>query len=374
MEHKSNFPHFEVKIKTMEGKQLELFTPILDDTEGEVLSFRYEITSYGADYPVDSLVKRLKKGSIFVPPFQRRFVWNKEEASKFIESLLLGLPVPGIFMSQEKEEKKLLIVDGQQRLLTLKYFYDKLFKDGTVFKLVNVQKDLEGKTYDDLDVPDQNRLDDSIIHSTVIKQDEPDDGDSSIYQIFERINSGGRPLSPQEIRACIYYGRYNELLSNLAVANKDWRNVIGGNHNDRLKEEELILRYFSLLLEMTNYKKPMKGFLNNCMANNRDLEKYPEKELLSLFEPTILFINSALGSKAFRVQRGIHSAVFDSVMIATTIRLKSGAINSVSNYVETYNKLLSNTLYKKYYTSGTSDENSVEKRIEIATKKFSTIK
>lgn len=77
----------------------------------------------------------------------------------------------------------MLIVDGQQRLLTLKYFYDKVFKDGTEFKLLAVQKDLEGKTYDDLSPSDQNRLDDSIIHSIIIKQEEPDGGDSSIYQI-----------------------------------------------------------------------------------------------------------------------------------------------------------------------------------------------
>ena len=103
----------------MNSGQLDLFTPIIDETENEVLTFRYEITSYGADYPVDSLVRRLKNKTIFVPPFQRRFVWNKFESSKFIESLLLGLPVPGIFLSKEPEMNKLLIVDGQQRLLSL---------------------------------------------------------------------------------------------------------------------------------------------------------------------------------------------------------------------------------------------------------------
>lgn len=357
----------------MSGTQLDLFTKIIDETDKEVLSFRYEITSYGADYPVDSLINRLRKHSIFVPPFQRRYVWNKEEASKFIESLLLGLPVPGIFLSQEKEDKRLLIVDGQQRLLTLKYFYDKLFKDTSEFRLVGVQQDLEGKTYDDLEVADRNRLDDSIIHSTIIKQDEPDDGDSSIYQIFERINSGGRPLSPQEIRACIYHGEYNELLVDFASKNKNWRSIIGGSHNDRLKEEELILRYFSLLLEPHVYKKPMKEFLNKQMATNRNFEKYSEKELKALFEPTVDFINSSLGERAFRVQRGIHSAVFDAIMIATTRRLKAGPIKSIDGYLRSYEKLLENRNFKKYSTSGTSDENSVAKRIVIATKEISAV-
>ena len=357
----------------METSQLDLFTEIISDTEHEVIPFRYEMTSYGADYPVDSLVKRLRNGNIFVPPFQRRYVWNKFEASKFIESLLLGLPIPGIFLSKESENNKLLIVDGQQRLLTLLYFYDKKFKDGSDFRLVEVQEDLEGKNYDNLSPADKNRLDDSIIHATIIKQNEPDDNDSSIYQVFERINSGGRPLSSQEIRACIFYGKYNELLVNLATKNASWRSIIGGEHNERLKEEELILRYFSLLLNLHAYKKPMKEFLNVSMANNRDLNVHSEETLRSCFQPTVDFISEALGNKAFRVQRGVHSAVFDAVMVATTKKLTSGGIASVEEYVKAYEELLKDSQFKKYYTSGTTDENTIDHRIQIATQKIAAL-
>src|SRR5687767_14799498 len=94
-----------------------------DDSE-EVLPFRYAITSYGADYPVDGLVKRVGDGDITVPTFQRGFVWNFRQASRFIESLLLGLPVPGIFLSKEPDTQKLLVIDGNQRLHTLRFFYD----------------------------------------------------------------------------------------------------------------------------------------------------------------------------------------------------------------------------------------------------------
>ncbi len=357
----------------METSQLDLFTEIISDTEHEVIPFRYEMTSYGADYPVDSLVKRLRNGNIFVPPFQRRYVWNKSEASKFIESLLLGLPIPGIFLSKENENNKLLIVDGQQRLLTLLYFYDKQFKDGSEFKLLEVQADLEGKDYDSLSPADKNRLDDSIIHATIIKQNEPDDDDSSIYQVFERINSGGRPLSSQEIRACIFYGKHNELLVNLATTDSSWRNIIRGEHNERLKEEELILRYFSLLLNFHVYKKPMKEFLNVSMAKNRDLEIHSEETLRGYFQPTVNFISDALGDKAFRMQRGVHSAVFDAVMIATTKKLTAGGISSVNKYVKAYNGLLDDNQFKKYCMSGTTDENTIEQRIQIATQKIAAL-
>ncbi|GAA4327738.1 DUF262 domain-containing protein [Pontixanthobacter gangjinensis] len=355
------------------NNQLDLFTNIIDDTEEEVLTFRYEISNYGADYPVDSLVKRLRSEAIFVPPFQRRYVWNKFEASKFIESLLLGLPVPGVFLSKEPVSNKLLIVDGQQRLLSLMFFYDKKFKDGSEFKLVGVQQDLEGKTYDDLNPSDQHRLDDSIIHSTIIKQEVPDDDESSIYQIFERINSGGRPLSPQEIRACIYYGKYNELLVDLAMNNEVWRKLIGGEHNDRLKEEELILRYFSLLFHRSIYQKPMKEFLNKHMALNRNLNIHSAKNLKKVFNNTISYVYEALGKNAFRLQRGVHSAIFDSVMIGVTERIIKKGEPDIDKFKKAYEELIENKEFKKSYTSATSDENSVEIRINLAVEKFMSL-
>lgn len=94
------------------------------DENDEVIPFKYAITSYGADYPVDSLVQRVVSGDIVVPKFQRGYVWSLREASRFVESLLLGLPVPSIFLSKEKDSQQLLVIDGQQRLLTLRYFYE----------------------------------------------------------------------------------------------------------------------------------------------------------------------------------------------------------------------------------------------------------
>ncbi len=97
-----------------------------EEAEEEV-PFKYAITSYGADYPVDGLVKRLIARDIFIPPFQRGYVWTLTQASRFVESLLLGLPVPGIFLSRDIENQKLMVIDGQQRLRTLQYFYEGIF-------------------------------------------------------------------------------------------------------------------------------------------------------------------------------------------------------------------------------------------------------
>src|SRR3954454_89039 len=99
------------------------------EAEDEELPFVYSITSYGADYPVDGLVKRLESGDIAVPDFQRQFIWPRARIDRFIESLLLGLPVPGIFLAREPETNKLLVIDGQQRLRTLAAFYKGILRD-----------------------------------------------------------------------------------------------------------------------------------------------------------------------------------------------------------------------------------------------------
>src|ERR1700733_7155091 len=145
---------------------------------------KFSINSYGADYTVDSLVKRMSAGAFKIPDFQRRFVWTLKHSSKFIESLLMGLPVPGIFLYKEAETNEHLVIDGQQRLLTLQMFYYGIYDEKT-FRLVGVREPWAGKTYKDLDTADVLKLDDSIVHATIFKQDSPKDVLDSIYFVFE---------------------------------------------------------------------------------------------------------------------------------------------------------------------------------------------
>ncbi len=103
---------------------------VLDDTESDtsVAVEQYAISSFGIDFDVEGLVRRLRKDDIYVPPFQRNFIWSQRESSQFIESLLLGLPVPGVFLAKDRQSQKLMIIDGQQRLKSLQYFYDGYFR------------------------------------------------------------------------------------------------------------------------------------------------------------------------------------------------------------------------------------------------------
>src|SRR6266446_6766164 len=246
-------------VSEIEGEQIEDAAE-REDEEGPALPIAYAISSYGADYPVDSLVRRIRQGDIFIPAFQRHFVWKLPQASRFIESLLLGLPVPGLFLSREDETNKLLVIDGQQRLETLRRYYDGEFA-GRPFRLVNVQHPFEGKGYADLVEEDRRKLDDSIIHLTVVKQESPADDKSSIYHIFERLNTGGTPLTPQQIRNALFHQRpltgFLERMNGLP----EWRSLIG-SVSPPAKDLELILRFLALYLYHDRYAPPMKGFLN----------------------------------------------------------------------------------------------------------------
>jgi hypothetical protein len=343
---------------------------IIDESESEITDYRYSITSYGADFLVDGVVQRISDDVIFVPPFQRNFVWDINRASKFIESLILGLPVPGIFLSKESSTQKLLIIDGQQRLLSLYAFITGTFKN-KVFKLQGVQKDLEGKTFNDLNQSDKIRLKDSIIHATIIKQDEPDDNESSIFLIYERLNTGGKLLNAQEIRASIYYGDFNEYLNEL-VKYSGWRNIFG-KPNDRMKEQELLLRFFALYYGYKSYQKPLKTFLNSFMAKNRDLKKYSTEKLGNVFTTTIDFINDTLGNKAFRMSRGINVAVFDSIMIGVALRLSKGPIKNSKKFISEYHKLLDDNEFSSLTRSSTTDDASIKGRINMSIEKFDSL-
>ena len=352
------------------------------DELNEVLPTTYSITSYGADYPVDGLVKRMTQGDIVVPlfrlepeegqstvGFQREYVWSKPQADHFVESLLLGLPVPGIFLVKESNGKH-LVLDGQQRLRTLESFYGGIFQ-GKEYKLENVQAKWQGLTYKTLHADDRRRLDDSIIHATIVRQDEPTEDQSSIYLIFERLNSGGTFLQPQEIRVALYHGQFASLLSKLND-NEKWR-ALYGKKSPRLKDLELILRFFSLYFYSSKYERPMKDFLNRNMASNRSLAKHDGPKLTALFETTVNTIFDALGPRAFRLKNAINAAVLDSVMVGVAKRLATGPITSSEALKKAYTNLLLVADYRDSTGRATADEESVKTRLRLAEEAFASV-
>jgi hypothetical protein len=377
------------KTKDKARSEEELEEEVVDDLDEavEVIPFTYTITSYGADYPVDGLIKRIAAKDIIVPVFgrqptagspiigfQREYVWPRPKADRFIESLLLGLPVPGIFLVKELSGV-FLVLDGHQRLYTLQAFYEGVIQ-GQEYRLENVQERFVGLRYKDLDAEDRRRIDDSIIHATIVRQDEPSEDQSSIYIVFERLNTGGVNLQPQEIRVALYHGELVRVLKELNE-NPDWRALFGVK-SKRLKDMELILRFFAFYYHASKYRSPMKDFLNRYMATNRSLKRQSEKELSTLFSQTVLTIRKGIGPKAFRPIRAVNAAVVDSLMTGVAKRISDrGPLKSKAQFAQfrrQYERLLNNKNYLGAVETGTSQEANVETRLRLAQETFRGIR
>jgi len=339
----------------------------------EVQPFRYAISSYGADYPVDGLVKRIREAAIYVPKFQREFVWDIKDASRFVESLLLGLPVPSIFLSKEWDTGKLLVVDGQQRLLSLRYFYDDIWRPtGKEFRLKGVQPEFEGRTYSTLRDEDRRQLDDAILHAIVFKQDEPSEDESSVYEVFQRLNTGGKKLTPQEVRSAVHHsGRIRDLLGELNQY-ASWREIYGPE-DSRMRDQELILRFLALLREGENYQTPMVTFLNAYMGRNKELSDKDAAAMSESFRGAIDLVYQSAGNRAFRPVRALNAAVFDSVMVGTARRLEMGPVSDILAFTNAYGLLLNDHDFLDACGTGTASVERVRTRLDLAKTTFASV-
>jgi Protein of unknown function DUF262 len=350
--------------------------PVLDEADHDrlIVPVQFDISSFGADYDAEGLVKRLARGDILIPAFQRNYVWSLREASRFVESLLLGLPVPAVFLAREPENNKLLVIDGQQRLKTLQFFYEGYFNPSPtarvrkVFHLTDVQEPFLGRTYEQLEEKDRIRLNDSLIHAIIVKQESPVGDDTSIFHIFERLNSEGRKLTQQEIRSAVCHGPLIDLLGELN-AHPNWRTIFG-ERNNRQKDEELILRFIALYADRYRYIRPMAEFLTKFATRNRAPTPAQLEVWAAAFRRTIDVIHQAKGRKSFRPERSLNAAVFDAVSVGLATRLSVVETTNNEKVAAAYDRLLQEEDFIASVERATSDASNVTARIEKAVQAF----
>lgn len=330
------------------------------------------ISFYGADYPIDALHQRLhpitegSAGDIEIPDFQRGYVWRKSQADRFIESLLLGLPVPGIFLSQDPETKRLQIIDGVQRLLTIKYFMD-----GSSGKLRNVHSSFDDKSFDDLSAADTREFKDRIIHATIIRPDNAGDR-MMLSHLFDRLNTGGTPAQPHEVRRSLWRGPFNDLIESLNE-NTKWRSIYG-KRSARAKDQEMILRFIALYKNGDNYgeqDRTMKNFLTSFMAKHRNLTEFNAEQIQETFEDVITLVYDTLGQRAFRPAGRLNTATFDAVMVGLSEAHNSSSIPEADEFSQAYEELLQNAEFLTATASHTSHVPNVETRLRLARQAFS---
>lgn len=274
----------------------------MDDSQQELSLSpeKREIVSQPTDDRVISLHGDRNRGRLIIQPdFQRHYVWDRQKATSLIESALLGIPLPVIYLAEEENGKK-SVIDGQQRLTSFFSFIDGRFPDGKEFKLAKMQifPELKGKTYAELDTMYQTRIEDCPIRTITFRKG----SDSELkFNVFERLNTGAVALNDQELRNCVYRGKYNTLLKELA-ADPDFKFILGIEGQERrMLDVELVLR-FSAFLNMTylHYKSPIKSFLNEEMRERRNLSDEKAEEIKNAFKSSVSLIKSLLGEKAFR--------------------------------------------------------------------------
>ena len=321
-----------------------------------------------ADPTLELLAAQISRHDIIIPFYQRRFVWTIEQSSKLVESFLMGLPVPQVFL-YVNSESQLEVIDGQQRLLSVKYFFDGYFGEPDrsgrrqIFKLKNLaqRSEYNEKTFSELSSRDQRRLRNSTLRTINIRQLHPEGENESVFHIFERLNTGGTRLRPQEIRNAVYRGRIIDTLKDLNNT-PEWQHILGLKRPDRYQKDiELILRLFGLFQRWQRYEKPMLSFLNKTMDTNRKFESPIARRFKKRFVEATKLIDKSL-SKPFRPKTVVNSAVLDSVMIAI---LENGKITE-SMLKRNYKLLLADAEFRKNISGATTDTNVVQARIEIA--------
>ena len=281
---------------------------VVDNTEAESdggefdLAGKYEIYTNIGDPEVRGLYDKYQRGKLNVQPdFQRQFVWDNAKCSQLIESALLDIPLPAVYLSEEADGTQ-SVIDGQQRLTAFFSFIEGKFPGdkGKEFKLssLKVFKDCNGLMYRELSEKYQDKIKDCKVRSIVFTAK----SDSDLkFEIFERLNSGSVKLNDQELRNCIYRGPYNKLLRELSENDKYTKIMGYAEPHKRMIDIEYVLR-FAAFYHMTylNYSSPIKKFLNTEMEERREISDQKAQDLRVAFKNAIDLVYSVFGKSAFR--------------------------------------------------------------------------
>lgn len=359
---------------------------------------KYDITASPNDFNFRTMVDFIESGVFRIPVFQRNYVWDIRRASKLIESIILGLPIPQIFL-YEKGSNEFLVIDGQQRMMTIYFFAkmrfpkpgkrnelkeifgregripsgvfdsDKFFLDFRLKlpSLVSEESNsLNGLSYESLDEY-RNTLDIRTMRCVLIRQNLPQDDDSSMLEIFERLNTGGVNLNSMEIRGSLYRSCFLDMLSRYN-ADARWRKLMGSAEpHTRMKDVEYLLRGFAMLKRGPEYVPSMTRFLDKFA---RDMQKEPPKriELMESLLDSFLEMTSDFPEGTFSTTgRNLNISVFESVFSAACesgFLKRSGQARSVAS--ERIEALKSDVEFSEAVTVRSTHTSKVRTRLQKA--------
>ena len=308
-------------------------------------------------------LRKIDLGKIIIQPeFQRNFIWDSSRKSRFIESVLLNFPLPPIYLNQQ-QDGQLLIIDGLQRTNTLLEFY----KNKSFLSDLSILSRLNNCKFSDLPPEYQANFEEKAFMSYILKPSTPM---KVIYELFDRINTGGTPLNRQEVRNCIYIGKGTKLLKKLAGKDIFSKAIDNGVSSVRLKDQEIILRYiaFRWFDFVKDYNGNLSAYIEECLCQ---LNRFTDKELKKIeidFERVMDWAFKIFGKDAFRIptERGrgmINTAVFETISYFISKHDDDFLQQNKKELYDRYkNVLLKDEKYLKAVISTTSPVSSVETR------------
>ncbi len=327
------------------------------------------LTTQAYDKSVSDIVRMMdEKDLVLDPDYQRNYVWDNKKASKLVESIILNVPIPVIYVSEEKDSSW-SVIDGLQRLNSLKRFFDGRFK----LSGLEILAELNKCDFKSLPAKASRLLKNGLLRIVMVTADS---NDEIKYDIFMRLNTGAVHLNEQELRNCLYRGELNKFLQEEAK-NPRWLAMLGLNEpHKRMADRELLLRFLTLSVnwdkergEINGYKGNMKSYMNSFM------KKYQhDKEAINRFkticDETIDKVFEVYGDDAFRRLNEdgsvtpINRAIMDAVMIATIPYDKEMLLNKKEDIQERlFCELNDNTDFRLSTLNSTSDTKVMKFRI-----------
>lgn len=308
-------------------KDIEESEQVLDSDEGDPIDFwdkkQRELVTSVVDYNLGALSQLVADGTINLSPkYQRRFRWDTERQSRLIESFLMNVPVPPIFLNEDGYGQY-SVIDGKQRLNAIvDFFSGKLELTG-----LKIFHDINHKTIRELPQKLQAvvKTRPTIRAIIILRQSDKD----VKFQVFQRLNTGGVRLNPQEIRNSAYPGYLNDTILELSE-DRSFHSLLGIKNKNRstiyqeMRDAEFVLRYFTFRDNWYDFKGSMKRLMDEFMADNQNMKKEVVDQLRADFLATIKTVHAGLGEYAFRRwmpdknkwRSQIIASVFDAQMFA----------------------------------------------------------
>jgi len=351
-----------------------------EQIDAEQRAVSYDIREFTIEYYVDKYTKDIENDNneLYIPDYQREFIWDNKRQSRFIESLFLGLPVPLIFVAEIEKDGRLEIVDGSQRIRTLSAF---LNNELTLEKLEKLTE-LNSLQYQNLPQARQRKFKNLSMRMIVLSSKATE---SIRNEMFDRINTSSVPLLPMETRRGIYKGKFTDFITKLSedsLFTKLCR--INDYFKDRREEEELVLRFFAFSEGYPTFKLYGKNlekdgvakFLDNYLNEKNNTTNSEEmKKLQDDFTKMLLFIDKTFPNQGFskRINGvGVSRIYFEAIAIGANLALNETENLSVADISwSTLDKNNPNDFFKilsgKYHTHKPT---KLKSRIEYVKNQF----